>query len=666
MTPLREPRIVGTQEGGPLEVGEQDDPLRILLDTALSRQYEIIRSLGKGGMASVYLARERNLERFVAIKVLRPDLAMAEGHRERFRREARTAANLSHPGILALHSFGEIENLWYFVMTYVRGETLGDKVKREGMLQWREAHRILSEITDALDCAHRSGVVHRDIKPANILLDSDSGRAMLADFGISKINGGADSLTSTGAVVGTPDYMSPEQVSAARDIDERSDIYSLGAVAYVMLSGHEPFRSDNTVRTLYRRLLEDAPPLSTVVPSVPADLSSLVEKCMARERNDRWPNARALREALDNIVTTEKLPDVARDLPSFGAYSFLWTTACLVFAFATERTASERVILLLVALLAPVGLALHFRSGAARGMRFRELLAIALWPPEWWSMWWPASLRRPSDVWKRLPWVARATRIMISLATVTLLTLIILRGRLSPTAVTRYETWVTSAEWAIVIVVATAVAAAFAWVHRKGMSLDNAPRLLLGPTLASTNWGESEMTRILAPLPGSVRPPDRDIPSDYLRAIRELAPALTNSRAGLGHRITAAAGCLVTAIEHRDRELGSISRDAGPTEANRLASQLAALAAEEGDTGERLELRELVRHQLHVVQKMQTRREIILHERAHFTGLLRALWALILTAQGSDPLDAEALTRLDAVCEEVSLEIGPLSASAIS
>ncbi|HEX5577396.1 MAG TPA: serine/threonine-protein kinase, partial [Gemmatimonadaceae bacterium] len=598
MTTLQNTRIVGKPEGGTLEVRESDDPLRSLLDTALSRQYEIIRSLGKGGMASVYLAKERALERFVAIKVLRPELAMAEGHRERFRREARTAANLSHPGILALHSFGEIENLWYFVMTYVRGETLADKVKREGMLQWRDAHRILSEITDALDCAHRSGVVHRDIKPANILLDSDSGRAMLADFGISKINGGADSLTSTGAVVGTPDYMSPEQVSAARDIDERSDIYSLGAVAYVMLSGHEPFRSDNTVRTLYRRLVEDAPALVTIVPSVPADLSSLVEKCMARERNDRWPNARTLKEALDNIVTVEKLPDVARDLPSFGAYSFLWATACVLFAFGTERTDSERVILLLVALLAPVGLALHFRSGVARGMRFRELLAIALWPPEWWSMWWPASLRRPSDVWKRLPWVARATRIMISLATVTLLTLIIMRGRLSPTAVTRYESWVTSAEWAIVIIAATVVAAAFAWVHRKGMSLDNAPRLLLGPTLASANWDEREMTRILEPVSGRVRPPDRDVPSDYLRAIRELVPSLAFARAGLGLRITTAAECLLTAIEHRDRELESISRDAGPNEANRLSAQLAALAAEDGDTGERLELRELVRHQL--------------------------------------------------------------------
>ena len=644
-----------------MSAGELDDALRSLLDSALSQQYEIIRPLGRGGMASVYLAKERALERFVAIKVLRPDLALAEGHRERFRREARTAANLSHPGILALHSFGEIDNLWYFVMTYVRGETLADKVKREGVLQWGEAHRILSEITDALDCAHRHGVVHRDIKPANILLDSDSGRAMLADFGISKISGGADSLTSTGAVIGTPDYMSPEQVSATHDIDARSDIYSLGAVAYVMLSGHTPFRSDNTVRTLYRRLLEDPPALDSVVPAVPAELSVLVAKCMARDRNDRWPNAQALKEGLDSIVAVGRLPDVARDLPSFGAYSFLWATACLVFAFGTNRTGSERVILVMVALLAPVGLMLHLRNGAARGIQFRKLIAIALWPPEWWSMWWPESFRRPSDVWKRLPWIARGTRIIISLATVTLLFLIVLRGRLSPAAVIRYESWVTSAEWAIVIIAATAVAGAFVWVRHKGLSVDNAPRLLLGPTLASADWGDRELARILAPVSGGVRPPDRDVPSDYLRAIRELVPGLALSRAGIGPRITAAAECLLAAIEHRDRELGAISRDASPAEANRLSAQLASLAEDdEGDTGERHELRELVEHQIHVVQKMQTRRELVLHERAHFAELLRALWALMLSAREADPVNAEALVRLEAVCAEVSLEIGPL------
>ncbi|MEO8195075.1 MAG: serine/threonine-protein kinase, partial [Gemmatimonadales bacterium] len=283
-------------------VAEQDAELRTLLASVLSHQYEIIRPIGRGGMGCVYLARERTLERFVAIKVLRPDLAGAEGHRERFRREARIAARLSHPGLLGLHSFGEIDNLWYFVMTYVRGETLAERIRREGFLPWGDAHRILTEMADALECAHRHGVTHRDIKPANILLDSESGHAILADFGISKMPGAAEGLTATGAILGTPDYMSPEQVTGASDIDERSDIYSLGAVAYVMLTGREPFRGETAAATIYRRLVEDATPVDALVSSIPADLSAIVRKCMERERENRWTDARSLKEALNGIL----------------------------------------------------------------------------------------------------------------------------------------------------------------------------------------------------------------------------------------------------------------------------------------------------------------------------------------------------------------------------
>ena len=165
--------------------GERDAVLRIALEAALGQQYEIVRQLGHGGMGAVYLARERALERFVAVKVLRPELAEAQEGRERFRREARIAAQLSHPGILPLHTFGEVGGVWYFVMGYVRGITLAERLRIERRLSSGEAQRMLAELADALDCAHRSGVIHRDIKPANILLDADTGRAMLADFGIA-------------------------------------------------------------------------------------------------------------------------------------------------------------------------------------------------------------------------------------------------------------------------------------------------------------------------------------------------------------------------------------------------------------------------------------------------------------------------------------------------
>ena len=421
-------------------VSNEDASLRALLDSVLSHQYEIIRPLGRGGMGWVYLARERALERFVAIKVLRPELAIAEGHRERFRREARIAARLTHPGILGLHSFGEIGNLWYFVMTYVRGETLAEKIRREGFLPWTDAHRILTEMADALDCAHRNGVVHRDIKPANILLDSDSGHAILADFGISKMFGTTEHLTATGAVMGTPAYMSPEQVMGTSDIDERADIYSLGAVAYVMLTGREPFRAESAAATAYRRLVEDATPPELIVSSIPPDLSAVVRKCMARERTERWPNAKALTEALENILAADRLPNVIRDLRSFGPYALLWAIGWAGFAFFA-RSGSERTLLTLVALIAPIGLVLHLWNGAGRGIRFVELARIALWPPEWWSMWWPSGLRRQSDLWRRLPFVAKAVRVGISASLPALVLLILLRGKVSPDMNVVYESW---------------------------------------------------------------------------------------------------------------------------------------------------------------------------------------------------------------------------------
>ncbi len=639
-------------------VGEQDAQLRSRLEKVLSHQYEIIRPLGRGGMGTVYLARERALERFVAIKVLRPDLALAAGPRERFKREARIAASLSHPAILSLHSFGEIDSLWYFVMSYVRGENLAEKIRREGPLQWADAHRIFSEMADALDCAHGKGVIHRDIKPANILLDSESGRAVLADFGISKIPGAAESLTGSGMIVGTPDFMSPEQVTAAPDIDARSDIYSLGAVAYVMLTGREPFRADTPGATLYKRLLEDPVPVAILVPSVPADLSAIVQKCMSRDRTQRWASARELKDALESILAIDRLPDIVRDLPSFGAYAVMWIVGWSAVALGAQRSQSERALLLLVALVAPVGLLLHMWSSTGRTMRFADLARVAAWPPEWWSMWWPGFLRRPNDLWDRLPLAARASRASISIASVSLVLLIVMRGRLESLTGGASEAWIEWAEWGLFATAVAVVGFAFTWASRRGVDLRRAPRLLLGPTLASSGWTDPDLARFLAPVAGSVRVPDGDSPTGYLRAIRELAPNLAQSRENLGPRVVIAAECLVKAIDHRDRELSSLLRDAGPSEANRLASQLDAIdSSETGSTREHGELRELIRHQLDIVQRMQSKRELVQRERAHFVDLLRSMWTLMRSASDTHPVDADAVERLERVCAEVDTEM---------
>lgn len=185
-------------------------------------------------MGSVYLAREPALDRLVAIKVLPPDRAQSSDLRERFRREARTAAQLSHPNIVPLLTFGEDDGLMHFVMGYVEGEPLSAKLLREGRLQTGEAVRVLSELADALGYAHSRGVVHRDVKPENILLEQPGGVVRLTDFGVAKGLTSSSSLTTEGAVIGTPHYMSPEQASGGADVDTRSDIYSMGALAFTI------------------------------------------------------------------------------------------------------------------------------------------------------------------------------------------------------------------------------------------------------------------------------------------------------------------------------------------------------------------------------------------------------------------------------------------------
>ena len=633
-------------------IEDQDSALRTLLESVLSHQYEIIRPLGSGGMGCVYLARERSLERFVAIKVLRPALAVAETHRERFRREARIAARLSHPGILGLYSFGEIDNLWYFVMAYVNGETLAERVRREGFLPWREAHRILSEMADALDCAHRNGVVHRDIKPANILLDGETGRAILADFGISKMPGAADSLTATGNIIGTPDFMSPEQVTGSADVDQRSDIYSLGAVAYVMLTGREPFRSDDPRMNIFRRIVEDPAPVETLVPSIPADLAMIVRKCMARERTDRWGDARLLKEALTSVIAVDRLPDAVRDLPSFGPYAFIWAAGWAGLALLTHRSATERTLLIIVALIVPLGLVLHLWNGVGREMRFLDLARIALWPPEWWGMWWPRALRRPSDLWDRLPWPAKGVRSLLIALVPTLLLLIVFRARFAP------DISVDVAEWAVFVIGTLGVILGVAWARRKDLTLDQSMRLLLGPTLASPLWNEPALKQLLTPESGNVRPPDRDSPSDHLRAIRELLPLLSASAGDAGVQCMATAESVVRAIDARDAELAALTRDAGPNEADRLVAQLNSLeVANTSNSGERAELRDLVRHQLDLVRRMQSRREVVLGARAHLMELIRALWSLVCATGDSHDRDHGSVERLQARCAEIRMEL---------
>jgi serine/threonine protein kinase len=649
-------------------VTEGDSALRAAIERALGSQYEIARALGRGGMGAVYLARERSLDRLVAVKVLRPDLAESAESRERFRREARIAGQLTHPGILPLHSFGEIDGVWYFVMGYVRGQSLAERLRLEGALPAHEVLRILTELADALDWAHRHGVIHRDIKPGNILLDDESGRTILADFGISKLKDAADSLTVTGAVWGSPQYMSPEQGIGSSDVDERSDIYSLGAVAYAMLAGCEPFAGVGSEALAYRRLSHDPVPLQTVAPSTPADLASVVMRCLARDRAMRWSNASELREALArlNAEPSAPLPGPLRDLPSFGPYAILWALAWTTLALLTVRSAGDRALLLLVAILVPVGLLLHVWNIGRHGLGPLELARIALWPPEWWGMWWPSGLRRPTDLWSRLPWQARLVRIILSAFLLALPAVVLTRqwlvaneGPLSSGV--RHELFV-AGEVVLVLGTAAVVATALWWTHRRGLPLADGARVLFGATTPSPAWTRPHVARLLRPPSGGVRSPDRDSPADHQRAIEEVVALLPLETRTVGAEASLTARRLVAAITQCDQERASLGRDASMADMDRLEAQLAGLRASPvPETADRRELRELVEHQLSVMRRMHTHAEAQSHRRSHLFHLLRGLWAQLCLVRNGDSA-GPAVDRLWALCAEASAEIDTRSA----
>ena len=302
------------------------------LSTALADRYKIERHLGEGGMATVYLAQDLKHKRKVALKVLRPELAAVLGA-ERFVQEITTTANLQHPHILPLFDSGEADSFLYYVMPFIDGETLRDKLNRETQLGIEEAVKITTDVADALDYAHRHNVIHRDIKPENILLHD--GRPMVADFGIalavSAAAGGR--MTETGLSLGTPHYMSPEQATAEKDLTNRSDIYSLGCVLYEMLTGDPPHTGSSAQAILMKIVTEDVKPVTELRKSVPPHVAASIAKALERLAADRFESAKELAEALTNPAFTLPTSQAAAvAVPGSGPWKRVAITATALAA----------------------------------------------------------------------------------------------------------------------------------------------------------------------------------------------------------------------------------------------------------------------------------------------------------------------------------------------
>ena len=273
------------------------------LKNVLSQAYDIERELGGGGMSRVFVATDRVLGRKIVIKLLSPEL-IADVNRGRFRREIQVAAQLQHPHIVPLLSAGEHEDLLYFTMPFIAGESLKHSLERNGPMLVPDVVRVLYHVGEALDYAHGQGVVHRDIKPANILRSGTY--ALVTDFGVAKALNAAmaqGGMTSTGMAIGTPAYMSPEQLAGDPAADHRIDIYALGLLAYELLNGRSPFAASTPQRVLAAVLTQDATPLTEVRPDVPRRLSELVMSCLSKDPDGRPPSARAVLAALDGFST---------------------------------------------------------------------------------------------------------------------------------------------------------------------------------------------------------------------------------------------------------------------------------------------------------------------------------------------------------------------------
>ena len=652
------------------------DPLRAALERAIGSQYQLVRLLGRGGMGAVYLAREPALDRAVAIKVLPPE-ASDSSSRERFRREARTAAKLTHPNIVPLHTFGEADGMMYSVMGFVQGESLADRLGREGQLSPDEARRLLAQIADALDYAHRQGVVHRDIKPDNILLDDSSGKPMLTDFGVAKASVGGETLTAVGTALGTPHYMSPEQASGERDLDGRSDLYSLGVMGYQMLTGQLPFEGDSFREIIVQHMTKEPTPIKSVAPSVPDDVALTLDRCLVKDPEARWPDAATFKNqlALDSLADDELPFHLARlEGAPVNVALFALGFSVLTWRSGLPEALSLRMPLwqiaiagfgqVLVLLLAFIGtLAAMARS---KGHGWSAIAQALRRPPRWWPFLWPSRWRRPSDLWDRLPLVLKRVRTLNTVGAALLVPMIAVEivwlgnvqlRELVPMPLDLVKIGI------VLLPVIVSLVLADRWGKRMGYdSMAESAMVALNKSTGNiTFWKNPRYSRILLPPSEECADSARSepqTPQAYLRAVLDTVQELDEAAREIARDAGDAGRQLMDSIQAVEREIQRLSRDADPSEIAKLEQKLQALGdPKDGEPSEERQLRELSQTQLDLTRRLAERLHAAKERHLSLVGLLKTLWLQIANLRAQSAREAfdsqEVSGKIRALCDEI-------------